>query len=117
LLSQPSTKKAQQNPQIAVLSKIQIPIWLAYTIIYSSVSFSIPCSLFFLRLAGVYSDWAEFNIPSAFGPKVRNALKAEPRSVRLANLIGAGNLWYGFGKTIMDMCANSLFSARTFLIN
>jgi hypothetical protein len=62
--------------------------------------------------AGVYSDWAEFNIPSAFGPKVRNALKAEPRSVRLANLIGAGNLWYGFGKTIMDMCVNSLFGSH-----
>jgi hypothetical protein len=36
-LRQKPTKKSQ----IAVLSKIQIPIWLAYTIIYSSVSFSI----------------------------------------------------------------------------
>ncbi|KNZ74433.1 DNA replication complex GINS protein PSF3 [Termitomyces sp. J132] len=67
------------------LSKIQIPIWLAYVLIYS--------------------DWADFNIPTAFGPRVRNALKAEARSVRLAGLVGAGGLWYGFGKTISDILA------------
>ncbi|KAG5733046.1 DNA replication complex GINS protein PSF3 [Termitomyces sp. T112] len=71
--------------QIAALSKIQIPIWLAYVLIYS--------------------DWADFNIPTAFGPRVRNALKAEARSVRLAGLVGAGGLWYGFGKTISDILA------------
>ncbi|KAH0587371.1 hypothetical protein H2248_006168 [Termitomyces sp. 'cryptogamus'] len=70
---------------IAALSKIQIPIWLAYVLIYS--------------------DWADFNIPTAFGPRVRNALKAEARSVRLAGLVGAGGLWYGFGKTISDILA------------
>ncbi|KAF9481967.1 hypothetical protein BDN70DRAFT_829995 [Pholiota conissans] len=68
---------------IAMLSKIQIPMWLAYTVIYS--------------------DWADFNIPAAFGSKVRNALKAEACSVRLSGLVGAGGLWYGFGKTIMDI--------------
>ncbi|KAF8219976.1 GINS complex, Psf3 component [Tricholoma matsutake] len=68
---------------IKAFSKIQIPIWLAYTIIYS--------------------DWADFNIPTPFGPRVRNALKAEARSVRLSGLVGAGGLWYGFGKTIMDI--------------
>lgn len=52
------------------------------------------------------SGWAEFNIPTAFGSRVRNALKAEPCSVRLSTLVGAGNLWYGFGKTIMDMWAS-----------
>ncbi|KAF8164961.1 GINS complex Psf3 component [Crassisporium funariophilum] len=71
---------------IAMLSKIQIPVWLAYTIIYS--------------------DWAEFNIPSPFGSRVRNALKAEACSVRLSNLVGAGGLWYGFGKTIMDILSD-----------
>ncbi|KAK7470851.1 DNA replication protein [Stygiomarasmius scandens] len=71
---------------IQVQSKRQIPIWLAYTIIYS--------------------DWADFDIPAAFGPKVRNALKAEPRSVRLANLVGAGGSWYGFGKTTMDILSD-----------
>jgi len=68
---------------IKVLSKIQVPLWLAYTIIYS--------------------DWADFNIPPPFGVRVRNALKAEARSVRLSSLVGAGGLWYGFGKTLMDM--------------
>ncbi|KAG6890923.1 hypothetical protein C0995_000880 [Termitomyces sp. Mi166 len=53
----------------------------------------------------VFSDWADFNIPTAFGPRVRNALKAEARSVRLAGLVGAGGLWYGFGKTISDILA------------
>ncbi|KAJ2933479.1 hypothetical protein H1R20_g2574, partial [Candolleomyces eurysporus] len=68
---------------IAALSKLQIPMWLAYIIIYS--------------------DWADFNIPTPFGLKVRNALKAEACSVRLSSLVGAGGLWYGFGKMIMDM--------------
>ncbi|KJA24671.1 hypothetical protein HYPSUDRAFT_65549 [Hypholoma sublateritium FD-334 SS-4] len=71
---------------IAMLSKVQIPIWLAYTVIYS--------------------DWAEFNIPAPFGSRVRNALKAEPTSVRLSNLVGAGGLWYGFGKTIMEILSD-----------
>jgi len=65
------------------------------------------------------SDWAEFNIPSAFGSRVRNALKAEPCSVRLSNLVGAGNLWYGFGRTIMDMCAciPQFFSAKQLIFS
>lgn len=54
------------------------------------------------------SDWADFMIPAAFGPRVRNALNAEPHSVRLSNLVGAGGLWYGFGKTIMDMLVSTL---------
>ncbi|KAF4619210.1 hypothetical protein D9613_005601 [Agrocybe pediades] len=52
------------------------------------------------------SDWAEFNIPAPFNSRVRNALKAEARSVRLSNLVGAGGLWYGFGKTIMDILSD-----------
>ncbi|PPQ95487.1 hypothetical protein CVT26_008515 [Gymnopilus dilepis] len=71
---------------IAVLSKMQIPIWLAYTIIYS--------------------DWAEFNIPQPFSSRVRNALRADACSVRLSNLVGAGGSWYGFGKTIMDILSD-----------
>lgn len=68
---------------IAAQGKYQIPIWMTYIV--------------------VYSDWADFNIPTPFGNRVRNALNAEPRSVRLSSLVGAGGLWYGFGKTIMDM--------------
>ncbi|KAG9219139.1 hypothetical protein PLEOSDRAFT_1075992 [Pleurotus ostreatus PC15] len=68
---------------IKMLSKRQIPLWLAYTIIYS--------------------DWADFSIPTPFNAKVRNALKAEPRSVRLSSLVGSGGLWYGFGKAVMDI--------------
>ena len=51
----------------------------------------------------VGSDWVKFDIPPPFGHRVRNALRAEATSVRLASLVGTGGLWYGFGKTIMDM--------------
>ncbi|KAF9057401.1 hypothetical protein BJ165DRAFT_1378995 [Panaeolus papilionaceus] len=71
---------------ISVNSKVQLPLWLAYTVIYS--------------------NWAEFNIPTPFSTRVRNALKAEPCSVRLSNLVGAGGLWYGFGKAIMDILSD-----------
>ncbi|TFK27096.1 hypothetical protein FA15DRAFT_614763, partial [Coprinopsis marcescibilis] len=68
---------------IAVLSKVPIPMWLAYIVIYS--------------------DWADFNIPPPYALKVRNALNAEATSVRLSNLVGQDGMWYGFGKMIMDM--------------
>ncbi|KXN87860.1 DNA replication complex GINS protein PSF3 [Leucoagaricus sp. SymC.cos] len=64
-------------------AKIQIPVWLAYTVLYS--------------------QWADFNIPTPFNQRVRNALRAEACSVRLSNLVGAGSTWYGFGKTIIDL--------------
>ncbi|KAJ7368082.1 hypothetical protein DFH08DRAFT_1070854 [Mycena albidolilacea] len=62
---------------------LQLPLWMVYTV--------------------VLSDWADMIMPPAFGSKVRNALSAEPCSVRLASLVGAGGLWYGFGRTIMEM--------------
>ncbi|KAJ7228869.1 hypothetical protein GGX14DRAFT_547763 [Mycena pura] len=62
---------------------LQLPIWLVYTV--------------------VLSDWADMIMPPAFGSKVRNALKADPCSVRLSGLVGAGGLWYVFGKTIMEI--------------
>ncbi|KAF9263595.1 GINS complex, Psf3 component [Marasmius fiardii PR-910] len=67
-------------------TKRQIPVWMVYPI--------------------VYSGYADFNIPQPFSPKVRNALRAEPRSVRLSNLVGAGGLWYGFGRTIMEILSD-----------
>lgn len=57
-----------------------------------------------------HSGYGEFNIPSPFVSKVGNALKAEPRSVKLSNLVGAGGLWYGFGKKIMDMYVTTLLA-------
>lgn len=88
--------------QIAMLSKIQLPLWLAYTVIYSFVHCS-PTIDPPQVLMKIWSDWADFNIPTPFGSRVRNALKAEACSVRLSNLVGAGGFWYGFGKTIMEM--------------
>ncbi|KAI0771514.1 GINS complex Psf3 component [Trametes elegans] len=68
---------------IKALSKVQIPLWMAYILIYS--------------------DHADFTIPSPFSARVRNALNAEPRSVRLSALVGQGGLWYGFGRSIMHL--------------
>lgn len=48
-------------------------------------------------------EWAVPVIPTPFAAKVRNALNAEAKSVRLSSLVGAGGLWYGFGKMVMDM--------------
>ncbi|KAI0248699.1 GINS complex Psf3 component [Lactifluus subvellereus] len=65
---------------IKAQSKIQLPLWLAFILIYS--------------------DYADFTIPPPFNSRVRNALNAEAKSVRLSALVGAGGLWYGFGKII-----------------
>jgi hypothetical protein len=48
-------------------------------------------------------DYADFTIPSPFSSRVRNALNAEAKSVKLSALVGAGGLWYGFGKIIMRL--------------
>lgn len=48
-------------------------------------------------------DYADFSIPPAFSARVRNALNAEPKSVRLSSLVGQGGLWYGFGRMIMRL--------------
>ncbi|KAI0291723.1 GINS complex Psf3 component [Russula brevipes] len=68
---------------IKARSKVQLPLWLAFILIYS--------------------DYADFTIPPPFSSRVRNALNAEAKSVRLSALVGAGNLWYGFGKIIMRL--------------
>jgi len=71
------------DKDIKSLTKIPLPMWLAYIFLYS--------------------DWADLATPVPFGARVRNALKAEPRSVKLSSLVGAGGLWYGFGKMIADI--------------
>jgi hypothetical protein len=54
-------------------------------------------------LTKVVSGFADFNMPQPFAPRVKNALDAEPRSVRLSNLVGAGGLWYGFGRMVVRL--------------
>lgn len=85
---------------IKALSKIQIPMWMAYILIYSCAPSHNPST----RIR-VYSDrdYADFNIPPPFQARVRNALNAEARSVKLSNLVGQGGLWYGFGRMIMKL--------------
>ncbi|KAA1466277.1 GINS complex, Psf3 component [Dentipellis sp. KUC8613] len=64
-------------------SKIQLPLWMTYILIYS--------------------DFVDFTIPPPFTARVRNALNAEAKSVQLSGLVGAGGLWYGFGKSLMKL--------------
>ncbi|KAI9435902.1 GINS complex, Psf3 component [Lactarius psammicola] len=68
---------------IKAQSKIQLPLWLAFILIYS--------------------DYVDFAVPPPFSSRVRNALNAEAKSVRLSALVGAGGHWYGFGKIIMRL--------------
>ena len=42
-------------------------------------------------------------MPPPFQQRVRNALTAEARSVKLSGLVGSGGLWYGFGKMIVQL--------------
>ncbi|KAK2463144.1 hypothetical protein APHAL10511_004799 [Amanita phalloides] len=64
-------------------AKLQLPVWLSYVVLYS--------------------DWADLVIPTPFTPRIHSALKAEPRSVQLAGLMGAGASWYMLGRIIMDI--------------
>jgi hypothetical protein len=52
--------------------------------------------------------FADFAIPAPFSARVRNALNAEARSVRLSGLIGAGGFWYGFGRMLMRLYAETI---------
>ncbi|KAH9940559.1 GINS complex Psf3 component [Amylocystis lapponica] len=64
-------------------SKVLVPMWMAYILIYS--------------------DHVDFTLPPPFSSRVRAALNAEARSVRLATLVGQGALWYGFGRMLMRL--------------
>ncbi|KAJ6539140.1 hypothetical protein B0H19DRAFT_1222449 [Mycena capillaripes] len=85
---------------ITITNTLQLPIWLVYTVVLSCAF-----STVFMRSTLIMNEkgLGRHDHAPAFGSKVRNALKAEPCSVRLAGLVGAGGLWYGFGKTIMEM--------------
>ncbi|KAI0034064.1 GINS complex Psf3 component [Vararia minispora EC-137] len=70
---------------IKALSKIQLPLWMTYILIFS--------------------DYADFTVPAPFSSRVKNALNAECKSVRLSALVGAGASWYAFGKIVMRLLA------------
>jgi len=70
--------------------------------IYLSILVSSIRYITSFKSKGSDRDYADFTIPMPFSTKVQNALKAEPTSVKLSSLVGAGGLWYGFGKMIMS---------------
>ncbi|EJD53765.1 GINS complex, Psf3 component [Auricularia subglabra TFB-10046 SS5] len=64
-------------------TKMQLPFWLAVPLLQSSI--------------------CKFDIPPPFTPRVRHALNAEARSVRLSSLVGVGNYWYAHGRNITEI--------------
>lgn len=62
---------------------MQLPFWLAVPLLQSSI--------------------CKFDIPPPFAQRVRNALTAEARSVRLSSLVGVGNYWYAHGRNIREI--------------
>ncbi|KAL5508034.1 PSF3 [Sanghuangporus vaninii] len=68
---------------IKALSKLQLPFWLTPMLLMS--------------------DFADCTVPQAFNQRVRNALNADPKSVKLSGLVGIGGPWYAFGKMIAGM--------------
>ena len=74
---------------------------MAYILIYSYVYALAP------TWPSVYApadrNYAGFTVPPPFSNRVKNALKAEPKSVRLSTLVGAGASWYAFGRIYMRL--------------
>ncbi|KAL7411973.1 GINS complex, Psf3 component [Mrakia frigida] len=64
-------------------AKAELPFWLAKTM--------------------ALNDFISFTIPSPFSARVRNALNAEARSVKLSNLVGGMGMWYGFGLRLIHL--------------
>ncbi|KAF8339179.1 GINS complex, Psf3 component [Cantharellus anzutake] len=73
----------QQN--ITAPLKMQLPFWMASVLIDNG--------------------FAEYRIPQPFSLRIRKALNADARSVKLAGLVGVGSSWYGFGKAYSDLWA------------
>ena len=42
-------------------------------------------------------------MPLPFSSRVKKALDADARSVKLSALVGGGGTWYGFGKMMVDL--------------
>jgi GINS complex subunit 3 len=61
-------------------TKMQLPFWLAETLFYQ--------------------DWVDLALPQPFTQRVKKALNAEARSVKLSLLVGETGHWYAFGKMI-----------------
>ena len=57
-----------------------------------------------MRLTVLYSEYCDVDIPPPFTARVRNALNAEPRAVRLSSLVGVGNHWYAHGMNLVQLC-------------
>ncbi|KAG8885086.1 DNA replication protein [Tulasnella sp. 331] len=64
-------------------TKILLPYWLAPTL-----------SL---------QEWVDITIPAPYTTRVKKALDADARNVKLSSLVGGTGTWYGFGKMIIDL--------------
>ncbi|KAF8303267.1 GINS complex Psf3 component [Clavulina sp. PMI_390] len=71
------------EPNIAAQTKMQLPFWLAGPLIIN----------------GHADPW----VPQPFRLRVQKALNAEPKSVKLSQLVGTGGSWYNFGSQCSDL--------------
>jgi len=72
-----------EEQDIASQTKMQLPYWLAAPLLING--------------------HAELRIPHPFSLRVRKALGADPRSVKLSQLVGTGGSWYSFDLQIGDL--------------
>lgn len=77
---------------------------LARSPIADKVCHAAPVSNLMLLNVLCVSGHAELRIPQPFSLRVRKALNADPKSVKLSQLVGTGGSWYSFGLQISDLC-------------
>jgi len=48
-------------------------------------------------------EWVDVAIPAPYTARVKKALDADARNVKLSSLVGGTGTWYGFGKLLIDL--------------
>jgi hypothetical protein len=98
ILSTPANRRSSllrslSSPlQIKAMTKLELPYWIAHTL--------------------AINEFVTFNIPPPYANRVRNALNAEARSVRLGGLVGSLGGWYGFGRRLVGVWVMLLHHSR-----
>lgn len=87
------TDQSAQQASTAILARTNAALLVRDLLVTSSILFP---------KIGI-RDYADCTVPPQFSQRVKSALNAEPRSVKLASLVGSGGLWYGFGRMIVSL--------------
>jgi len=82
------TDQSAQQASTAILARTNAALLVRDLLVTSSILFP---------KIGI-RDYADCTVPPQFSQRVKSALNAEPRSVKLASLVGSGGLWYGYDR-------------------